>query len=204
MNIRVIIDNGHGVNTPGKCSPDGTFKEWVFNRLLANKLSDALFGQDIDNTLLVPEDIDISLPERCRRVKTLCAGHEPYEHVLVSIHVNACYSGDRWGSARGWRGFTYIQGSQDSYLLSNCFKDRLKNEFNLYIPFNPGCIENKCNFYILKHTPCPAILTENLFMDNHDDLAFLRSEDGQKWLVDLHVSALKEYIDCVADKYNLE
>lgn len=23
----ILIDNGHGVNTPGKCSPDGLFRE---------------------------------------------------------------------------------------------------------------------------------------------------------------------------------
>ena len=34
----VLIDNGHGVNTPGKCSPDGRLKEWKYCREIAEDL----------------------------------------------------------------------------------------------------------------------------------------------------------------------
>lgn len=30
--IYLIFDYGHGINCPGKLSPDGTFYEWKFNR----------------------------------------------------------------------------------------------------------------------------------------------------------------------------
>ena len=31
----ILIDNGHGVNTPGKCSPDGLFREYRYTREIA-------------------------------------------------------------------------------------------------------------------------------------------------------------------------
>ena len=36
----ILIDNGHGIETPGKRSPDGRFKEYLWNREVAeNRVS---------------------------------------------------------------------------------------------------------------------------------------------------------------------
>ena len=34
----VLIDNGHGVNTPGKCSPDKQIREYSYAREIASSL----------------------------------------------------------------------------------------------------------------------------------------------------------------------
>ena len=50
------------------------------------------------------------------------------------------------------------------------------------------------DFYIRRHTACPAVLTENLFMDNHKDCDFLLSEEGREAIVDLHVDGFLLYV----------
>ena len=40
----------------------------------------------------------------------------------------------------------------------------------------------------------PAVLTENLFMDNPSDCDFLLSEEGRQALVDLHVDGICAYL----------
>lgn len=55
-----------------------------------------------------------------------------------------------------------------------------------------GDLDKEENFYILKNTACPAILTENLFMDNEKDCAFLLSKEGQQVIIDMHVAAIIE------------
>ena len=50
------------------------------------------------------------------------------------------------------------------------------------------------NFYILKHTKCPAVLTENFFMDNVDDVRFLESREGKNALTLLHIEGIKYYM----------
>ena len=50
-------------------------------------------------------------------------------------------------------------------------------------------------FYILRHTYCAAVLTENGFMDSEVSLSFLESEEGQKVIVALHVDGIIEYIN---------
>ena len=50
------------------------------------------------------------------------------------------------------------------------------------------------NFYILRHYLCPAILTENFFMDNPQDLEYLQSRTGKQAIIDTHVEAITEYL----------
>ena len=50
------------------------------------------------------------------------------------------------------------------------------------------------SFYILRKTLCPAVLTENFFMDNHSDLEYLQSRTGKQAIIDTHVEAITEYL----------
>lgn len=50
------------------------------------------------------------------------------------------------------------------------------------------------NFYILRHTVCPAVLTENGFYTNQEDLAMLESREGRRAITDLHVEGIIEYL----------
>lgn len=60
--------------------------------------------------------------------------------------------------------------------------------------FADGDIDYEEGFYILRHTISPAVLTENLFFTNEEDLAFLESKAGEQAIVDLHVEGIIEYI----------
>ena len=73
--MRIFIDNGHGIDTVGKCSPDGKLREAVFNREIARRIVLDLQDRGLDAVLLVPEIEDISLKERCRRVNIWCMEH---------------------------------------------------------------------------------------------------------------------------------
>ena len=70
--MKILLDNGHGIDTPGKRSPDGLLREYAWNRLIASRIVSALTDLGHDASLLVPEQDDIPLPERCRRVNERC------------------------------------------------------------------------------------------------------------------------------------
>lgn len=53
----------------------------------------------------------------------------------------------------------------------------------------------EADFYILRHTTAPAVLTENFFIDSHPDCTFLLSPEGQQALVDLHVDGIISHLD---------
>ena len=62
--MKILIDNGHGLNTPGKRSPDGQFLEAIYNREIAKRIVAELQNKGYDAELLVHEEEDISLNER--------------------------------------------------------------------------------------------------------------------------------------------
>ena len=91
QNIIPILDNGHGSDTPGKRSPvwpDGSqLFEYEFNRDVVRRISLLLKADGIRHFILVSEQKDIPLPDRCGRANEL---YDKYESaVLFSIHANA-------------------------------------------------------------------------------------------------------------------
>ena len=196
--MKVLIDNGHGVNTPGKRSPDGRFREYKYNREIAAAVVEHLKLRGIDAELLVPEEEDISLEERCRRVnKIACQKGRPItDTFVVSIHVNAAGSGKMWHRATGWCAYTYYGHSESDALADFLYKAAEKHLQNHYIrkDWSDGDKDFEASFYILRHTYCAAVLTENGFMDNQLSLQFLESEEGKKAIISLHVEGIIDYI----------
>lgn len=87
--MKILIDNGHGENTPGKRSPDGKFREYAYAREIAKRIEGELKFLAIDAERIVTETEDISLEERVRRVNEICGRLGAENVVLVSIHCNA-------------------------------------------------------------------------------------------------------------------
>ena len=57
-----------------------------------------------------------------------------------------------------------------------------------------GDCDKEESFYIIKNTKCPAILTENFFYDNIEDVKLLLSKDGKNKIIDLHINAIIKYL----------
>ena len=72
MSKTVLIDNGHGRETPGKKSPDGKLQEYAWAREIAKRVVNALCDKGVDARLLTPEDTDIRLGERVKRANAVC------------------------------------------------------------------------------------------------------------------------------------
>ena len=190
--MKVLIDNGHGSNTPGKCSPDGRLKEYAYAREIAVRLEAELRKQGVDAERIVKEEIDVPLSERCRRANEYKSG----DTILVSIHCNAAGNGSAWMQARGWEAWTSA-GQTKADRLADCLyaaAGQLLPDMKVRKDTTDGDADKESNFYILKHTKCPAVLTENLFQDNMEDVDFLLSEEGKKSIVETHVIGIINYL----------
>lgn len=194
--MKILIDNGHGKNTPGKRSPDGRLREWQYCREIAQALTNALAAKGYQAQRIVDEDTDISLSERCRRVNEVCKAFGAKNVLLVSIHNNAAGSGT-WKTATGWSGWVYTKASERSRLLAQYLYKAAEKRGLQGNRSVPACKYWEANFYILKHTNCPAVLTENLFQDNKGEVDYLLSDEGRQNIVDLHVEGIINYIKSV-------
>ena len=195
--MKILIDNGHGLNTSGKRSPDGTFREAIYNREIARRIVLNLVDRGYDAELLVPEDDDIALAERVRRVNAACFLFGKQNVILVSIHVNAAGDGTKWMNATGWSCYT-CKGQTESDRLADCLykaaEQILKNQVIRTDYARDGDPDWEENFYILRKSLCPTVLTENFFMDSLRDRDFLMSQIGKKGIVDTHIKGILNYI----------
>ena len=198
--MKILIDNGHGVDTPGKRSPDGKLREYAWNRLIAGRIVAALTDLGHDAQLLVPEQEDISLSERCRRVNAICQAFGTRNVILISIHANAAGRGDRWYEATGWCAYTTRGDTRADALATSLYeaaKFHLPGQ-RLRTDYTDGDPDLEADFYILRHTLPPAVLVENFFMDSRRDYKFLLSADGQQAIVNLHVDGICRYLASAA------
>ena len=195
--MKILVDNGHGSNTPGKCSPDRRYYEWRYTREIASAVVRHLQYRGYDAILLTPEEYDVSLRTRTDRVNTWCRQLGKKNVCLVSIHTNAAGNGRQWMTARGWSCYT-SRGQSPGDRLADCLYEAAA----LYLPghklrrdFTDGDPDLEADFALLKNTLCASALSENLFHDNPKDLLFLESTLGRNALVSLHVKGIIDYIN---------
>ena len=192
----ILIDNGHGVDTPGKRSPDGTFKEYLYNRQVAELVFERLVGKGINANLIVTEINDVPLRNRVLRVNSICARYGTTNVLLLSIHSNAAGDGSKWMSAQGWSCYT-SKGKTESDKVAECLYDAFEKEFperKMRKDMSDGDRDWEENFNILSKTRCPAVLIENFFYDNKEECAWLLKEDTGKRIAKATVNGIIKYL----------
>ena len=192
--MKVLIDNGHGENTPGKRSPDGRLREWSYTRKIADRVITGLRTKGIDAERIVKEMVDIPLSVRCRRANTIYR-ESGGNAILVSIHCNAAGLGPDWLPAHGWSVFVSDNASTNSKKLATCLAEvAIPKEVFVRQP-TPEQVFWIQNIAICRDTNCPAILTENFFQDNKLDVEFLLSEEGIQMVTQIHVEGVMDYLN---------
>lgn len=194
--VKVLLDNGHGFSTPGKRSPDGRLLEYAYAREITKNIKGKLEKLGISTELLVPEEDDISLSERCRRANKIY-DEGSKNCILISVHLNAAGNGSDWMTGKGWEAYT-CRGQTKSDELATCLYEAAEKCLpigtKLRTDYTDGDPDKEAGFYILKHTKMPAVLTENLFQDNKDEVDFLLSEEGKQAITNLHVQGIIKYL----------
>lgn len=193
----ILLDAGHGKSTPGKRSPDGRLREYKYCREIAKEVQKELINKGFQVELIVNDDTDIPLMERCRIVNQYCDKHGKTNTVLVSIHCNAAGSGIDWMNAKGWSVFISNNSSNKSKKLAECLFNAAQNEGLTLRKYSQTQVYWKQNLAICRETKCPAVLTENLFQDNKEDVEFLLSEKGKESIIRLHVQGILDYIKLI-------
>lgn len=211
----VLIDNGHGSNTPGKCSPDKSLREYKWAREIAARIETVLKTKGFDARRIVTEETDVPLGTRSNRVNAICRQVGKQNVILISVHSNAAGGDGKWKSAGGWCVYTTPGKTKADDLateLWNAAQSELKpyaERFKVLqkageydprqVPFradwSDGDPDYEANFYIIRKTICPAVLTESLFQDNRADVEFLLSEAGKAAIVNLHVNGIINYLN---------
>lgn len=194
--MKILIDPGHGIDTPGKRSPDGLFREYLWNRQVADLILEGLVSAGVDASLVVTETNDVTLRNRVNRVNTICNRVGASNVLLVSVHANAAGNGSAWMNARGWSCYT-SKGKTKSDQVAECLYDAFEEEFQdrkIRKDMSDGDRDWEENFYVLQKSKCPAVLLENFYYDNREECAWMLQEETKKRIASAAVKGIIKYI----------
>ena len=207
--ILVVLGTAHRLREPGKESCDGRLKECVYSRETATDVKARLEAKgyrvvidytplDLPKTMQSPsarQERQNELAMRVNFVNELCRQNGAVHVLYVSIHVNASSSDNQWHSACGWQVCVGTKAGEQSKHLAGFLFDAAQAR---WIRVRRPTQKQKYwaqSLYVLNNTQCPAVLTENMFQDNKNDVDFLLSDEGRKVIVDLHVEGIIRYIE---------
>ena len=198
-----ILDNGHGgiidgeYQTSGKRSPiwdDGSILyEGEFNRAIVNRLVEMCAEEGIECVNLVDTQEDISLSKRTSKANNIYRerADKGGKCIYVSIHAN----GFSKESANGWSVYT-SEGETKSDIVASVLADKAQAEFpdeKMRKDTRDGDADQESNFWVLRKTVMPAILSENFFMTNYSNCHnYLLSEEGRDRIAKIHFEMIKE------------
>lgn len=189
---------------------DGTrFKEWKWCKDMAMMLHEALkIREDINPIIVNPEDYDLPLATRAKRVNNYCKALGARNCILIEIHNNAAGSEDKWMTARGFEVYTtkgetvsdqlatlLYNAASEVFSNSNYFKESYKGEEKkmLRMDFSDGDPDKENNFYVIKQALCAAVLIENFFQDNKKDVELLMSDKGKEKILEVYLKAIEKW-----------
>lgn len=196
----IILGTAHLKSTPGKRSPDGKFFEYKYSRDIIKEIKKELEKYDFKVFIdIEEEDLPLNqsqeLLKRVKVVNQICDKYKAQNCIYISIHVNAAYSDNKWHNATGWEAYTSKGSTKADILAGYLYINAKKYLFNKKIrtDYSDNDADKEANFYVLKNTKCPAVLTENFFMDNKDDVNFLLSNEGKNQIIQTHVNGILDY-----------
>ena len=209
-----LLDPGHGgfidgvYQTAGKRSPefpDGSrLYEGEFNRDIVRRIMQLATGYklgrfrcplpesyttlELDTINLVPTEEDTPLRTRVNTANEL--HREKKNCIYVSIHSNAFGYGKEFNSAQGTCTFHHYRSSTGAVLAKS-----LQRWLADLTPFRDRGVranDSWANFYVLRKTHMPAVLSENGFMTNFDDATKLLDPEVRQAIANAHYNMMLE------------
>ena len=161
--MRICLDAGHGKETAGKRSPDGSLLEYEFNRNVTDRIKTILEKYNVEVLLTCDDEHDIDLRVRCEYAN---ANNCDY---YVSIHANA--HKEYWTDANGWEIHIVGKGGKAEKLAESIRKHSIPA-----LGLKDRGIKVS-SFQVLKDTDMPAVLIEHGFYTNKEECEKLKSDE---------------------------
>lgn len=171
--VKVFINPGHGGKDPGAVGNGLREKDIVLT--IGKKIVALLDAYDVDVKLFRSNDTYYSLDRICKEANDWKAD------LFISIHVNA-------GGGTGYEDYIYSGLSNSSKTAQ--IRDIIHASVMKAIPEVRDRGKKKANFAVLRGTNMPAILTENLFVDNKTDASRLKSDAFLTKIATGHVNGI--------------
>lgn len=180
VKIKIFVSGGHGPNTGGKRSPDGTLREYHFNNPTAQKFK-AIMEQYEDVEIIMVYDTtgkeDTPLKQRTnvandfynRNIGDIRKGI--LKVYYMSFHANAFGSGG-WNNANGSETLIYSDSNKEAVNLAKA----IEAETGKLTGLKSRGVKYRKDLHEMRETKMTALLHEAAFMTNKAENELLKSD----------------------------
>ena len=182
---KIVLDPGHGVETAGKRSPDGTYLEHEFALDMAFRIQPILERHGVKVVLTRSDEHNITNYDRAE----ISNAERP--DLFVSLHSNAAGDGTNWMAARGYGIYTSKEGDTAGRNIAARAILKRAQEAGVHL-WGGGLHHN--GYTVLVKTEAPAVLIEHLFHDNREDVALLKDENFRDKLAEVDAKGILDYL----------
>lgn len=176
---KTFVNAGHGGDDPG-CRGNGLVEKDI-TFFLSNLIRDELYSLTSSVEVMVYQSKEVwSIAKR----KIIYEANLFSPDLFVSVHVNS-------GGGIGFESFIHSLASKETIAIRRILHGFIKTWLlsqgvKMHDGGTPGGEMKVEDFYVLGGTKCPAILTENLFIDNPKEAALLKDETFLRGLAKAH------------------
>lgn len=171
--MKFVIDWGHGGSDPGAVGNGLREKDLTMKigKMIGDMLADY---EDVEVIYTRTDDRFIELSERAE------IANKAKADFFLSIHINA-------GGGTGFESYIY-SGNVSTKTVA--YQNVIHAEIMRAIGNVTDRGKKRANYAVLRETKMPAILTENLFIDNANDAAKLKSDQFLQQIAYGHVQGI--------------
>lgn len=171
----IVLDAGHGGSDPGAQRSGVSEKDLTLQ--ITNQLRKRLTQLGARVVMTRTDDTFVSLEDRVRIT------NETKPDLFVSIHINALES------TSGIYGIETYYQTEQSRALAGAIHQQLVQGLGV-----PDRSVRKARFYVINHTPVPAILAEVGFISNPQERDKLGSSDYQVKIADSVSAGITQFL----------
>lgn len=190
-----LLDPGHGTKTPGKRSPaipptGKVLFEGIYVRAICAEIVRLCRDAGIATHMIVTEESDVSLIERVRRANSFIPP-DNMNAIYVSVHGNAAGDGVNFHPATGFEVFS-TKGTTKSDIVAQEIALSFQRHFPDHkhrVDTTDGDLDKEENFYVIRATKMPAVLTENEFFTNQAMAEKMLTKEFVTKVAQAHVDA---------------
>ncbi|KYD24633.1 N-acetylmuramoyl-L-alanine amidase [Parageobacillus toebii] len=173
--LKIVIDWGHGGSDPGAVG--NGLREKDLTMKIGKMIGDMLLDYEgVEVIYTRTSDYYLSLEERAE------IANKAKADFFLSVHINA-------GGGTGFESYIY-NGNVDAKTV--VYQNVIHAEIMKVIGNVTDRGKKRANYAVLRETRMPAILTENLFIDNAKDAAKLKSDQFLQQVAYGHVIGLEK------------
>jgi N-acetylmuramoyl-L-alanine amidase len=177
--VKICLDAGHGGKDSGATGNGLEEKNLTLD--IIKRINDLLKNyQNVETILTRDSDVFVELSERANIANRANAD------AFLSVHINAATA----TSARGYEDHIYTHVGDKTKAYQNVMH---KEIFNTAYSGMEDRGKEQSDFAVVRETDMQAILTENLFITNSKDAAFLAQAANREKIAEGHVNGFVQY-----------